>query len=71
MPHNSHEGFRQIAEQLATALNLERWLSDFGAAEWLHVHFYHGNLTRQQLHTHARNTARATEELLRILQAVN
>ena len=71
MPHNSHEGFRQIAEQLATALNLERWLSDFVAAEWLHVHFYHGNLTRQQLHTHARNTARATEELLRILQAVN
>ncbi len=68
LPHNSHEDFRRIAQQLAASQNLDRWLSDFGAAEGLHIHFYHGNLTLVQLSTHARNTRRGTEELLRILQ---
>ena len=69
MHHSSHEEFRLVAQHLAASRNLERWQSDFGAAEGLHVHFYHGNLTLQQLHTHAQNTRRATVELLGILQA--
>ena len=68
MAHNSHEDFRRVAYRLAEAQESERWLSDFGAAESLHIHFYHGNLTAQQLNTHARNTWRAADELLLILQ---
>ncbi len=68
LPHNSHEDFRRIAQQLAASQNLDRWLSDFGAAEGLHIHFYHGNLTPLQVNTHARNTQRGTVELVRMLQ---
>ena len=70
LPHNSHEEFRRVAERLAASLNQQRWRSDFGAAEHLHIHFYHGNLTTQQVHTHARNARRGAEGLLRILQAI-
>ena len=69
LPHNSHEEFRHVAGHLATEQNLARWMSDFGAAERLHIHFYHGNLTRPQFNTHARNTVRAIRDLLRVLQA--
>ena len=71
MAHNSHEDFRRVAYRIAEAQETDRWLSDFGAAESLHIHFYHGNLTAQQLNTHARHTRRAAEELFRILQAVS
>ncbi len=67
LAHNSHEEFRIVARHLANSLGQERWVSDFGAAEGLHIHFYHCNLTGQQLSTHARNTERATEQLLLIL----
>ena len=57
-----------MALWLARAQSAERWLSDFGASESLHIHFYHGNLTVQQLNTHARNAKRAIDELLILLR---
>ena len=67
LPHNSHEELRQVAEQLAISQNLERWRSDFGAGEKLHVHFYHGNLRASELRTHTQATTRAVQQLLRML----
>ena len=42
VPHDSHGALRHIARHIATNRN-----SDFGAAEQLHLHFYHGH-TRSQ-----------------------
>ena len=69
LPHNSHEAFRHIAEQLSISQNLERWRSDFGAAENLHTHFYHGDLNTDEMRTHTRATTRAVQQLLRMLGA--
>lgn len=68
LSHNSHEEFRLIAEQLAISHNAERWRSDFGAAQELHVHFYHGDLDSSELHTHTRAASRAVRQLLQMLQ---
>ena len=65
--HNSHEELRRVAERLSISQSLERWISDFGAAERLHVHFYHGNLTQSELRTHTQAATRAVQQLLRIL----
>ena len=65
LPHNSHQQLRQLAEQLASSLNQDSWRSDFGAAEQLHIHFYHGNLTRNELGTHMTGARRGVRELLR------
>ena len=68
LPHNSHEALRQIGQRLSTSQNLERWRSDFGAAESLHVHFYHGDLDTEVRRTNMRVTIRAIRQLLRVLQ---
>ena len=68
MPHNSHDDLRQVAEHLTLLQGLERWRSDFGAAEKLHVHFYHGNLNATERHTHTRATTRAVQQLLEMLR---
>ena len=65
LPHNSHQQLRQLAEQLASSLNQDSWRSDFGAAEQLHIHFYHGNLTGNELGTHMTGARRGVRELLR------
>ena len=67
LPHNSHEELRHIAEQLSISQGLERWRSDFGAGEKLHIHYYHGNLRTSELHTHTRAATRAVQHLLRML----
>ena len=67
LPHNSHDDLRQVAERLTFLQGLERWRSDFGAAEKLHVHFYHGNLDTAEKHTHTRATIRAVQQLLQML----
>ena len=69
LPHNSHKAFRHIVRELAAKQNLERWRSDFGAAEQLHLHFYHGHVGPRELRTHRRSATRAIRELLLILQA--
>ena len=69
LPHDSHGSFRHIARVLATKQNLERWQSDFKAAELLHTHFYHGDLNARELRTHWNATERAVQHLLRMLRA--
>ena len=68
LPHDSHRSFRHIARELAAKQNLERWLSDFKAAEQLHVHFYHGDLGADVRRTHTIVTTRAVQQLLQMLQ---
>ena len=67
LPHNSHGSFRHIARVLAAKQNLERWQSDFKAAEQLHTHFYHGDLDTGVRRTHTQATTRAVQQLLRML----
>ena len=69
LPHDSHGAFGNIAKELAAKQHLPRWQSDFGAAENLHTHFYHGNLNTEHLRTHRDATARAVQHLLGMLRA--
>ena len=69
LPHDSHGSFRHIARLLAAKQNLERWQSDFKAAEQLHTYFYHGDLDTGARRTHTRATSRAVQELLQMLRA--
>ena len=71
LPHDSHGAFRHIARILTTKRNLERWQSDFGAAEQLHLHFYHGHIEPREFRSHRRAATRATQELLRMLQTIS
>ena len=71
LPHDSHGAFRHIARILTTKRNLQRWQSDFGAAEQLHLHFYHGHIEPREFRSHRRAATRATQELLRMLQTIS
>lgn len=68
LPHDSHRAFSNVAKELAAKHHLPRWQSDFGAAENLHTHFYHGDLNAEHLHTHWNATARAVQQLLEMLR---
>ena len=68
LPHDSHGAFSNIAKELAAKQHLPRWQSDFGAAENLHTHYYHGDLNAEQLDTHTRATTRAVQQLLQMLR---
>ena len=65
---DSHGAFQAIARYLDAALGGNVWRSRFGAAEGLHSHFYHGNLTEDQLRTHKQATVEGAQELLRMLR---
>ena len=67
LPHDSHGAFRTIARQMDAAQGSNEWSSNFGAAERLHRHFYHGDVSAQELRTHRRRTREGTLELLRML----
>ena len=67
LPHDSHGAFRNIARHLDTGQSNNRWTSNFGAAERLHQHFYHGDLTEDLLRSHRQATLNGTIELLRTL----
>jgi hypothetical protein len=68
LPRDSHGAFQAIARYLDAALGGNVWRSRFGAAEGLHSHFYHGNLTEDQLRTHKQATVEGAQELLRMLR---
>ena len=44
-----------------------QWRSSFGAAEQLHSHFYHGDLTDDELQTHRQAAAEGIQELMGML----
>lgn len=67
LPHDSHGSFGRIAQHMDAAQVGNRWRSYFGSAEQLHEHFYHGDLTTRELHTHTQLTARGALELLSTL----
>ena len=52
LPHDSHGAFTRIAQHLDAAQGGNTWRSHFGSADQLHQHFYHGDLTTQELRTH-------------------
>ena len=68
LPHDSHGAFRQTARMLATKTDLDQWQSDFGAAEQMHLHFYHGHIQPRELRSHRRTTTRAIHQLLLMLR---
>ena len=67
LPHDSHGAFSRIAQHMDAAQGGNRWRSYFGSAEQLHEHFYHGDLSDDELQTHTQLTARGTLELLSTL----
>ena len=67
LPHHSHGSFRAIAQHLDAATGGNRWRSRFGSAERLHLHFYHGNLTQDELRGHKQATSEGARELLQKL----
>ena len=68
LPHDSHGAFQSIARRMDAARGGNQWRSRFGAAEQLHFHFYHGDLTVRELATHQREAAKGVQELLGMLQ---
>ena len=67
LPHTSHAAFRRIVQHLDSVHGGNTWTSSFGAAEQLHYHFYHGDLTSGQLNSHTRQADASTLNLLEIL----
>lgn len=64
LPHAGHGAFGSIARYLDTVQGGNRWTSNFGSAERLHHHSYHGNLTGDLMQSHRRATLNGTTELL-------
>ena len=67
LPHDSHGAFRRIVQHLDNVHGGNTWTSKFGAAERLHFHFYHGNLSPGELNTHRRQAQAGAINLLHSL----
>ena len=49
MPYNSHGALKNVSWHLPNVPGQTHWLTEFDAAERYHNHFYHGQLTDEEL----------------------
>ena len=68
MNQQEHVG---MARHLDAAEGSNIWLSRFGSAERLHIHFYHGNVPTKELRTHTQAAGKGILELLNLLRTGN
>ena len=66
-PALSHGAYRNTAKNLRDLQGLERWVSDWAAAERLHSHFYQDNLSPAELRTARRATAQGIGQLRELI----
>ena len=65
-PYNSHGALRNIATQLPHVPGLPGWRHEYNAAEELHVNFYHGQLSENDVPDYRPRVRRFVARLLAV-----
>ena len=68
MPFNSHGALKNVAWRLPNVSGQTHWLTEFDAAERYHNHFYHGQLTDEELMENRPRVRRFVNRLLAVAQ---
>ena len=67
-PYNSHGALRNIANRLPHVPGLPGWRREYNAAEELHINFYHGRLSDDDIEDYRPRVRRFVNRLLAVAQ---
>lgn len=68
-PYNSHGAFRNVVNRLPHVPGQPGWRHEYNAAEELHTHFYHGQLSEDDVADYRPRVHRFVARLLVVAQA--